>query len=145
MCKEVEIGVAGDLRMQSKELRKLRIVAGYIVLIGEQGGIASHYRGEGRAEAEKLDELLLGLGELFVGDGGARGQRRECGGAGRCGRSSRGGRCLRGGDRGAEAGGECDGAESLGKTKTAEHGAFPHCVEGVDSLLHTQRVRGRVG
>jgi hypothetical protein len=52
MCKEVEIGVAGDLRMQSKELRKLRIVAGYIVLIGEQGGITGDDGGEGGAEAE---------------------------------------------------------------------------------------------
>jgi hypothetical protein len=52
---------------------------------------------------------------------------------------------LRGGDRGAESGGECDGAKKTGEDVADLHGAFPHCGEGLGGLLHIQRVRRCVG
>jgi hypothetical protein len=75
MSKQVELGIASNLRMGEEELRELGIVAGDIVLVGEQRRVACDDGGEGGAEAEELDELQLGPGQLLFGGWSGR---RQC-------------------------------------------------------------------
>ena len=68
--KEVEIGVAGYLRVGGQECGELGIVVAHVFLIGEQGGIVGDNGGEGGAETEHPEELVLGGAEVFIADRG---------------------------------------------------------------------------
>ena len=77
MREEVELGVAGDLRMGGEELGQLGIVVGHIVLIGEQRRVVRDDGGERGAEAQQLDELALGCGHFALVGSGRVGRRRR--------------------------------------------------------------------
>ena len=68
---EVEFGVSNDLGMKLQELFEFGIVAGDVVLVGEQGGVAGDDLGEGGAHAEEDEKLLAELGEIVVAGRGA--------------------------------------------------------------------------
>ena len=52
---EIKVGIAGDFRVFGEELGQLRVVVGYVVLIGQQGWIVGDDGGEGGAGAQKLE------------------------------------------------------------------------------------------
>jgi len=136
MGEEIEIGIAGDFRVDRYELRKLWIVAVDVVLIGEQRRVVFDDGGEGGAQAQQFDELLLRGREFPVADRGGRGR----------GRGGRGRPCLRGG-KGCKQEHWCsDGVKSPGQylTMTA-HFDFPSRKEAFVPLLHIQRMRRAVG
>src|SRR6185437_3746426 len=64
---EIKARIAGHLGMRFEECGELRVVVADVILIGEQGWVVRHHSGEGGAEAEQLDELALGCGEVLVG------------------------------------------------------------------------------
>jgi len=67
---EVEVGIEGDFRMAVEELGELRVVAANVVLVGQESGVVFDDGGEGGAEPEELDELLLRCRHVSVcGDG----------------------------------------------------------------------------
>jgi hypothetical protein len=56
--------------MVEEKLAKLRIVAGDVLLVGEEGGVAGYDSGESRAEAQEAEKFFLVGGDVFVaGDG----------------------------------------------------------------------------
>jgi len=63
---EIEVGIAGDFGMGFEESLEFGIVAGDVVLIGEEGGVVGDDLGEGRAHAEETHELGAGVGEVAV-------------------------------------------------------------------------------
>jgi hypothetical protein len=94
---EVELRIAGDLRMRSEKFGKLGIVVRHIILVGEQRRIVRHNGSEGGTETEKLDEFSLRGSNISIAwgwsiSGGSRRSResRRCG----PGRSSWARRCL---------------------------------------------------
>ncbi len=74
---EIEVGVAGDFGVGFEESFELGIVAGDVILVGEEGGVVGDDLGEGGAHAEETHELGSGVGEVVVvcdraGCGGGR-------------------------------------------------------------------------
>jgi hypothetical protein len=69
---EIEVGIARDLGVLGEELGELRVRAGDVVLVGEEGGVGFYHLDECGTHAEQFDELLAGGGELFVGRWGGR-------------------------------------------------------------------------
>ena len=73
---EIELGVARDLGMSGEEFGELGVVAGHVLLVGEERRVVGDDGGERGAEAQDLDELALGGGDVLArGDGGADGAR----------------------------------------------------------------------
>jgi hypothetical protein len=66
---EIEVGVAGDFGVGFEEPFELGIVAGNVILVGEEGGVVGDDLGEGGAHAEETHELGSGVGEVaFICD-----------------------------------------------------------------------------
>ncbi len=60
-AEEVELGILRDIGMAGHELCQLGIVAGDVVLVGQQRRIARHNRSKDRAQAKQLEELRPGF------------------------------------------------------------------------------------
>src|SRR6185437_199352 len=75
---EEEVGIACDVRVLCEELRELRVRAGDVVLVGEEGRVGFEDLSERGAHAKESEELLANGGEVFSGWGGGSG-RGGCG------------------------------------------------------------------
>src|ERR1700678_3056230 len=79
MGEKVEVGVAGNFGMSEEKLCQLRIVVGYVVLIGEQRWVMRYDGGEHGAQTQQPDELLLRDGQVAVAHRGLW-RWSDCGG-----------------------------------------------------------------